>query len=317
MGPGNRPLDLDWLEDFVALADTGSFSRAAEVRHIAQPAFSRHIRSLEEWAGVELCDRSAHPVALTAAGQRFLPLLRGVLAGLEAARQKARAAHESAAASLRFAATHVLSLTWFPTWLAGLEGRLRIGPVQTLSDSSLACEDLALQRRVQFVLCHGHAEVAGRLDEAQHPWLRLDGDVLLPLSAPDAQGRPLHDLAAGGPLPVLAYSEASGLGRILRAQLREWFGDEAQAAVEPRASIVFTAHHAILLKAMVREGKGVAWLPASLVQDELHSGALVDAGDGEWRVPVDIRLYRQPAAMSELAESLWRLVSLPGEAAGQ
>jgi DNA-binding transcriptional LysR family regulator len=38
MGPGNRPLDLEWLEDFLALADSGSFSRAAQLRTIAQPA---------------------------------------------------------------------------------------------------------------------------------------------------------------------------------------------------------------------------------------------------------------------------------------
>ncbi|MEG0447165.1 MAG: LysR family transcriptional regulator, partial [Comamonas sp.] len=44
MGPGNRNLDLEWLEDFIALAESGNFSRAAEVRSIAQPAFSRHIR---------------------------------------------------------------------------------------------------------------------------------------------------------------------------------------------------------------------------------------------------------------------------------
>ena len=36
MGPGNRPLDLEWLEDFLALAETGNFSRAAEARAIAQ-----------------------------------------------------------------------------------------------------------------------------------------------------------------------------------------------------------------------------------------------------------------------------------------
>src|SRR5437899_7410544 len=59
MGPGNRPLDLEWLEDFLALADSGNFSRAAQVRAIAQPAFSRHIKSLEEWVGVDLFDRSA------------------------------------------------------------------------------------------------------------------------------------------------------------------------------------------------------------------------------------------------------------------
>ena len=56
MGPGNRPLDLEWLEDFLALAETGNFSRAAEARSIAQPAFSRHIRALEEWVGVDSYD---------------------------------------------------------------------------------------------------------------------------------------------------------------------------------------------------------------------------------------------------------------------
>ena len=62
MGPDNRSLDLDWLEDFVALAETGNFSRAAEARAIAQPAFSRHIRSLEDWVGIDLIDRGTHPV---------------------------------------------------------------------------------------------------------------------------------------------------------------------------------------------------------------------------------------------------------------
>ena len=75
MGPGNRNLDLEWLEDFIALAESGNFSRAAEVRAIAQPAFSRHIRGLEEWDGDDLFDRSAHPAALTGAGQRFFSFL--------------------------------------------------------------------------------------------------------------------------------------------------------------------------------------------------------------------------------------------------
>ncbi|MCB2102451.1 MAG: LysR family transcriptional regulator, partial [Rhodobacterales bacterium] len=37
-------MELSWLEDFVALAETGSFSRAAERRNLTQPAFSRRIR---------------------------------------------------------------------------------------------------------------------------------------------------------------------------------------------------------------------------------------------------------------------------------
>ncbi|XAH25272.1 LysR family transcriptional regulator [Xylophilus sp. GW821-FHT01B05] len=311
MGPGNRPLDLEWLEDFLALADSGSFSRAAEARAIAQPAFSRHIRGLEDWVGVELFDRSAHPAALTAAGKRFLPLLEDVLASLEAARIKARAAHEQAAASLRFAATHVLSLTFFPRWLSGVESRLQVGPIQMVSDSSQACEDLILQRRVQFLLCHGHPDVPGRLDEAQYPVLRLSDDVLMPVTAADAHGQPRHAIAnavnnANTPLPVLAYSEASGLGRIMRARMRGAFG-EAPSPALPNVNVVFTAHHAVLLKTMALEGRGVAWLPRSLIAEELQRGQLVEAGGEPWQVPVEIRLYRQRAEMAAAAEALWAL----------
>jgi LysR family transcriptional regulator, hypochlorite-specific transcription factor HypT len=312
MGPGNRPLDLEWLEDFLALAETGNFSRAAEARAIAQPAFSRHIRALEDWVGVELFDRSAHPAALTAAGKRFLPLLQATLAQLESARTRAREAHEIAASTLRFAATHVLSLTFFPRWLAGLESRLDMGPIQTMSDSSQACEDLMLQRRVQFVLCHGHPAVPGRLDEAQYPMQRISDDVLQPVSAPDTADpqRPLHAMGQPAAVPVLAYSEASGLGRIMRSRMRSVFSDTPDAATPALpggVAVVFTAHHAVLLKTMAQEGRGVAWLPQSLIADGLRSGALVVAGGPEWNVPVEIRLYRQRAEMAAVAEGLWEL----------
>lgn len=298
MGPGNRPLDMDWLEDFLALASTGNFSRAAQARSIAQPAFSRHIRSLEEWVGVDLVDRSEHPVELTAAGVRFLPLLKAVLADLEAARIKARAAHDESAASLRLAATHVLSVFFFPRWLMSLEAGLRLGPVQTMSDSSRACEDLMLQRRVQFVLCYGHPEVPGRLDEGRYPVLQLGEDTLVPVSAVGADGQALHRIGAGGVLPVLGYSDASGIGRILA-----W---HARAMAVPGLSVVFTAHNAILLKTLALDGRGLAWLPRSLVADELRDGRLREAGDAAWEVPIQIRLYRQPADMAPVAEALWK-----------
>jgi LysR family transcriptional regulator, hypochlorite-specific transcription factor HypT len=298
MGPGNRPLDMDWLEDFLVLAATGNFSRAAQARSIAQPAFSRHIRALEEWVGVDLVDRSVHPAELTAAGARFLPLLKSVLADLEAARIKARAAHDEGAASLRLAATHVLSVFFFPRWLMGMEAGLRLGPVQTMSDSSRACEDLMLQRRVQFVLCYGHPDVPGRLDDGRYPVLHLGDDTLVPVSAAAADGQALHRIGNAGVLPVLGYSEASAIGRILA-----W---RTHGAPVPGMSVVFTAHNAILLKTLALDGRGLAWLPRSLVADELREGRLCDAGDASWQVPIQIRLYRQPAEMAPVAEALWR-----------
>lgn len=303
MGPGNRPLDLEWLEDFLSLADSGSFSRAAQVRAIAQPAFSRHIKSLEEWVGVDLFDRSAHPVSLTEAGKRFQPAVDDLLQRLEVSRLKARAAHEQAAMSLRFAATHVLSLNFFPNWLSGIEAQLRLGSIQIISDNLMACEELMLQRRIQFLLCHGHSSVASRLDDIQFTFARVSDDVLLPVTAPLANGKAQHwiDDVPQKTVPVLAYGQDSGLGRIMRAVMPSALEEEPFATV-------FTAHHAVLLKTMAKEGRGIAWLPQSLIKDDLRAGLLLPAGSPRWYIPVDIRLYRQRAALPAAAEALWKVV---------
>lgn len=306
MGPGNRPLDLDWLEDFLALAESGNFSRAAQARHIAQPAFSRHIKSLEEWAGVPLFDRSAHPAVLTSAGQRFKPLLEDLLGRLESARSLARAAHDEAVAGLRFAATHLLSLAFFPSWFSRLEQTLGPRTVQMHSNNLEACEDLMLQRSVQFLLCYGHPGVPGRLEASGHPMHPIGEETLLPVAAARPDGAPAFRLgeptSAQEPLPILAYHAASGLGRMLQTCLRPLLGGET-----PHHT-VFAAHHAVVLKAMALEGRGIAWLPRSLVATELASRQLVAAGGDAWALTMQIRLYRQPMEMTESAETLWSLV---------
>src|SRR5690606_17411175 len=67
----NEAMDVAWLESLLALTEHGSFSRAADALHVSQPAFSRRIRSLEQWIGAELVDRSTYPVSLTPAGVKL------------------------------------------------------------------------------------------------------------------------------------------------------------------------------------------------------------------------------------------------------
>lgn len=300
MGPVNRPLDLEWLEDFLALAETGNFSRAAQARAIAQPAFSRHIRALEEWAGVELIDRARHPAAPTPAGEVFVVTAREVVLRLMQARTRAHEARAQASRSLQFAATHVLSLAFFPRWLQTVEQQLQLGPIHMVSDSYQACEELMLQRRVQFLLCYGHSAFKTRLLPPDFEFVRVGEDSLVPVSAPDASGQPQHriDSDTPEPLPVLAYSQASGLGQIMRDQMPGAFDAE-------RFRPVMTSHHAVLLKTMALEGRGVAWLPHSLVCTELADGRLASAAGPQWRVTLEIRLFRATAALAPAAEAVW------------
>src|SRR5258708_20982608 len=79
-------MELPQLRYFCAIADTGSFSRAAQQSHGSQPSLSQQIRKLEDELGARLFDRLGRTVRLTELGRAFLPRARAVLVDLEAAR---------------------------------------------------------------------------------------------------------------------------------------------------------------------------------------------------------------------------------------
>ena len=76
--------DLNDLQAFRAVAEMGSFRKAAESIHLSQPAFSRRIEKLEEALGVRLLDRTTRSVSLTAVGREFDRKVQALLAELDA-----------------------------------------------------------------------------------------------------------------------------------------------------------------------------------------------------------------------------------------
>lgn len=306
-------MNLIWLDDFLTLAASGSFSRAAQERHMTQPAFSRRVRALEDWLGVVLFDRSTQPATLTEAGEWFRAVAQDLLTRVAGIPDQARAVADASSATLRIASTHALSFSFLPGWLRGLESRLvqgsghGPGPVQLISDVMQQCEALMQQGRVQFLLCHGHEQVPSRLDPASHRWAVVGHDALLPVSAPDASGRPRHPLdgRGGKPVPLLEYSAESGIGRLVRA-LR------GGALAEAQAQPALTAHLASVLMTMALDGRGVAWLPRSLIADDLAAGRLVAAGGAPWAIEVEIRLFRPRSPLPRAAERFWATVEEVG-----
>lgn len=242
-------------------------------------------------------------MTLTETGQWFQAVAQEMLARVARVPDEARAVADASSATLRFASTHALSFTFLPTWLRGLESGSPVGPVQLASDVMQQCEALMLQGRVQFLLCHWHAQVPGRLDPSAYRSVKVGSDTLVPVSGPGKKGKPQHLLSSSGQrVPILAYSSESGLGRIVR-NLRS--GALEKSGNDP----VFTAHLASVLKTMALDGRGVAWLPLSLIGEELASGRLVAAGGSEWSIELDIRLFRSRATPPPAAEKFWRKVA--------
>ena len=88
------------LEYFVAVAETLSFTRASELCHVAQPAISQQIQSLEKELGFSLFARSTKGVELTPAGRQYYQDVSGVLAALQRADRHASAIAHGQAGTL-------------------------------------------------------------------------------------------------------------------------------------------------------------------------------------------------------------------------
>jgi DNA-binding transcriptional LysR family regulator len=305
-------MDLIWLQDFLAIVEGGGFSRAAEHRHVTQPALSRRIRALEQWLGTPLFERSTHTVTLTPAGRSFLPVAEDVLRRVNVGREEALEIARLKAETIHFAATHALSQTFFPDWIRKAEGAGAGAAIQLVAANYAGCEKLLLDAQIHFLLAHHHPSMVSRLDHDRFQHIELGKDVLVPVSAPlreagRRRGRrrppqPHYALpgSAQASLPYLAYHPGSGIGRIVGAFLA--------AKGQPCWLVPSFSAPVMLLVDMAREGRGVTWAPHSLVEDDLAGGRLLRAGACDWDIEIGICLFRSRARMTNAAEAFWSAV---------
>lgn len=298
-------MDIALLEDFLALADELNFSAAANRRNMTQPAFSRRIKALEEWVGVPLLRRTSRSVSLTDEGRAFRPRAAAIARDLKRAREEALESAGKSERSLTIAATHALSFTFVPKWMLNTVGHANFGSVNLVSDNYNECEAMLLRGDAVFLVCHSRRELKDRLSGRQFVRHDIGKDILIPVTALDAEGAPQWTLSSGATeasIPHLAYSSPSGIGRILEGV---WQNSESKPALRTK----FRSHLAATLLEMVKQGTGVAWVPMSLAERDLTSGVLGRAGGKEYDVAIDISIIRPSARLSTYAERFWHGIS--------
>ena len=300
-------METKWLEDFVSLAETHSFSRSAQLRHVTQPAFSRRIQALEAWAGTDLVDRSSYPTRLTPAGETMYTQSLEMLQALQSTRAMLRGHSLAGQDVIEFAVPHTLAFTFFPAWVSSL--REKFGPIKSRL-IALNVHD-AVMRLVEggcdLLIVYHHPSQPLQLDADRYQMVTLGQEVLSPYSRADAQGQPLFQMpgTAGQPLPYLGYAPGAYLGRVTDLILK-------QAGTAIHLDRVYETDMAEGLKVMALEGHGVAFLPHSAVRKELRSKKLVSAappGMGELELTMEVRAYREKPLGKEApkgtAQALW------------
>jgi LysR family transcriptional regulator, hypochlorite-specific transcription factor HypT len=306
-------METKWLEDFVSLAETRSFSRSAQLRHVTQPAFSRRIQALEAWTGIDLVDRSSFPTRLTPAGETFHAQALEILDALQATRNLMRAHQAAGGDMIEFAVPHTLAFTFFPHWLMGL--RERFGAVKSRL-TALNVHDAALRLTeggCDLLIAYHHSSQPLPLAPERYEMLSLGAETLAAYSKAAPDGRPLFVLpgGAGQRVPLLSYAPGAYLARLVEAILKS---AELPLNLDP----VYETDMSEGLKAMALEGHGLAFLPQSTVRGELGGARRLvpAAAPGSFELTMEVRIYRERPAVARhvkpQVQALWEFLERRG-----
>jgi DNA-binding transcriptional LysR family regulator len=302
-------VETKWFEDFVSLAETRSFSRSAQLRHVTQPAFSRRIQSLEAWAGLDLVDRSSYPTRLTPAGETLHGQALEILGALQATRNMMRSHKAAGHDMIEFAVPHSLAFTFFPHWVMDLRKRFGATKSRLIALNVHDAVMHLVEGSCDLLLAYHHPSQPLQLNPDRYEMLSLGHETLCAYAKGDADGQPMFRLPAapGQSVPFLSYAAGAYLGRLVEVITK--------LAPEPlQLEPIYETDMAEGLKAMALEGHGLAFLPASSVRKELKSKRLVRAAPaGVHELVMDIRLYRERPEMARHGKpgalALWQFLA--------
>jgi DNA-binding transcriptional LysR family regulator len=306
-------MELKWLKDFIALADHKSFSKAAESRFVTQPAFSRRIRSLENWLDVNLVDRNQYPTQLTSAGQAFINEAYDLIEKIDQSREHVRSI-ESSQDQVMLLAQHALTVAFFPAWIKALKPLIKDTTLRVDTGNLHDIIEKFIAGNTDFLLAY--AAPISTKQTSNDPFqqlykqgvesLTIGYDTLMPVCAVDNDGLPLHTLANH-----LNPAEQVQTIRLLSHPAESFFGQLIDRECLPQLSSQINfqtiCENALSegLKALTLQGDGMAWLPKNLIIKELANKQLFDLSDTMMSVALTIKLYRIREARHPTAKLIW------------
>lgn len=244
-------MELQWIDDFLALCQTRNFTRAAEARCTTQSAYSRRVQKLEEWLGAPLFYRESRPVSLTPAGEEFLTRAHRLREDIFDARRAVLSASSHFKKALRIYTTNTLAANFLSPWL--IENKLE--NYSLIVASIAGCVEAVKRRHADMSLIPHFGS-----DDAL-PGLQVQEigeDRLMLVSAP-AQKRAValtNNKLHGS---VMVYSPGTAYGMQIAAML-----NKHRIHIQDLPACESASAEALL--AQVKAGLGSAWIPEILLR---------------------------------------------------
>lgn len=257
--PGPDSVDTANLRAFVEIADTASFSVAAERLHLTQPAMSKRIAALESSFGARLFDRIGRSVTLTEAGHALLPRARRILAELDDSRRALINLSGHIGGTLRLGTSHHIGLHRLPPGLRAFVSRYADVELDLrFMDSEAACHAVET----------GHLELAiVTLPPDPRPSLELIpiwDDPLAVVCGPD------HPLAQRRRTQLADLAEYPAILPASSTYTRQ-IAEQAFHALGLSLRGSLSTNYLETIKMLVSVGLGWSLLPQTMVDQQLRA----------------------------------------------
>ena len=255
-------MQINQISAFLAVAELGSFSLAAEQLHITQPAVSKRIRQLEISINTALFDRISKRSILTPNGQAFKPHAERILQELKSYRFSLSRQQDSPSGSLSFATSHHIGLHRLPGTLRDFKIRYpQVDLDLHFMDSEDACVAIANNELELAIVTL--PELADEKLDCEPVWI----DQLVVVTAAD---HPLAGQQEIDPPELLEHAAIlPSLGTFTRKIINSLF-----AASKEQLKITLETNYLETIKVMVSANLGWSILPQSMVDSTLSSHRL-------------------------------------------
>lgn len=285
---------LEWIDDILAVLDSGSLALAADRRRLTQSAFTRRVRTIEENIGTTLFDRRRKPVSLMPGVQGLEPELRAMSARLHKLRQSLKTSGDQVGAPLSFVCQHALTATVSPQ-VVRIATRAGQASVRVRSGNQDECLVQLLSREVDLAIMYALPDDTSPDVSKAFDAINLGADTLIPVCAPA-----MRAAAASAAIPTIAYPADVFLGHV--------FARAIGPRLPPGVTTLPVAETALTLAMLqlVISGIGIAWLPYTLVADGLAHGHIVRVDDVLPAQTLDINMLRLDEAQPEHGDTVWR-----------
>ncbi|BFM07597.1 LysR family transcriptional regulator [Halioxenophilus aromaticivorans] len=246
-------MDTDALKAFIAIAELGSFSRAAETLYLTQPAVSKRIASLEDKLDHTLFDRAGRSITLTEAGRALLPRAKAILAATDEAVQAINDLSGQVKGELKLTTSHHLGLHYLPKYLRHYGDRYpEVKLALNFKDSEIALQQV-LDGEVELAALTLATQADERLVEAM-VW----DDPMAFVAAAD---HPLSSMASPGIKDLAQYPAIVPEANTFTTQLLSDAFTAAGLTLETRMA----TNYLETIKTLVSIGLGWGVLPITMV----------------------------------------------------